>query len=69
MTTEVLRLPGTESPAPGFERGSVFFVGTATVVLRYAGFAILTDPNRHLAHGDTYQFDVPAARRVRPGRA
>ncbi len=31
--------------APDFTRGSVFFVGTATVVLRYAGFTILTDPN------------------------
>src|SRR5919112_903948 len=29
----------------GFERGSVFFVGTATVIIRYAGFTILTDPN------------------------
>jgi len=29
----------------GFERGSVFFVGTATVIIRYGGFTILTDPN------------------------
>ncbi len=28
-----------------FGRGSIFFVGTATVLLRYAGFTILTDPN------------------------
>lgn len=28
-----------------FSRGSIFFVGTATVILRYAGFTILTDPN------------------------
>jgi L-ascorbate metabolism protein UlaG (beta-lactamase superfamily) len=28
-----------------FEGGSIFFVGTATVILRYAGFTILTDPN------------------------
>ena len=28
-----------------FNTGSVFFVGTATVILRYAGFTILTDPN------------------------
>ena len=36
----------TSPPAP-FEpgRGSIFFVGTATVILRYAGFTILTDPN------------------------
>jgi hypothetical protein len=30
---------------PDFENGSIFFVGTATVLLRYAGFTILTDPN------------------------
>jgi len=28
-----------------FEHGSIFFVGTATVILRYAGLTILTDPN------------------------
>jgi len=31
--------------APDLRRGSIFFVGTATVILRYAGFVILTDPN------------------------
>ena len=35
--------PGFE--APDFERGSIFFVGTATVIIRYGGFRILTDPN------------------------
>lgn len=30
---------------PDFQRGSIYFVGTATVILRYAGFTILTDPN------------------------
>ena len=30
---------------PDFASGSLFFVGTATVVLRYARFTILTDPN------------------------
>ena len=28
-----------------FDKGSIFFVGTATVVLKFAGFTILTDPN------------------------
>ena len=28
-----------------FERGSVYFVGTATVIISYGGFRILTDPN------------------------
>ena len=27
------------------ERGSIFFIGTATVLIRYGGFTILTDPN------------------------
>ncbi len=36
---------------PDFGSGSVFFVGTATVVIRYAGFTILTDPN-FLHRGD-----------------
>jgi len=32
-------------------QGSIFFIGTATVLLRYAGFTILTDPN-FLHQGD-----------------
>jgi L-ascorbate metabolism protein UlaG (beta-lactamase superfamily) len=27
------------------DRGSILFIGTATVIIRYAGFTILTDPN------------------------
>lgn len=30
---------------PDLDRGSIFFIGTATVIIRYAGFTILTDPN------------------------
>ncbi len=43
-----------------FQHGSIFFVGTATVLVRYAGFTILTDPNFlhsgdhvHLGYGMT----------------
>lgn len=43
-----------------FDKGSVFFVGTATVIIRYGGFTILTDPNflhkgehAHLGYGLT----------------
>ncbi|MDQ3280488.1 MAG: MBL fold metallo-hydrolase [Acidobacteriota bacterium] len=39
-----LVLPGSAS-ASDLHRGSIFFVGTATVILRYGGFTILTDPN------------------------
>jgi L-ascorbate metabolism protein UlaG (beta-lactamase superfamily) len=45
MTVEnSIRLAGDAGTAD-FAHGSVFFVGTATVILRYAGFTILTDPN------------------------
>ena len=39
-----LFLAGTSEEAD-LRSGSIFFVGTATVILRYAGFTILTDPN------------------------
>lgn len=42
--SDTLILPRS-NPDPDFGRGSIFFVGTATVVIRYAGFTILTDPN------------------------
>ncbi|HOQ99119.1 MAG TPA: MBL fold metallo-hydrolase [Anaerolineae bacterium] len=38
-------LPSGRGAAPDLAQGSVFFVGTATVLIRYAGFTILTDPN------------------------
>ncbi|HEU4594548.1 MAG TPA: MBL fold metallo-hydrolase [Pyrinomonadaceae bacterium] len=41
----VLTSPSGVGTAPDFGGGSIFFVGTATVILRYAGFTILTDPN------------------------
>jgi L-ascorbate metabolism protein UlaG (beta-lactamase superfamily) len=31
--------------SPHLQEGSIFFVGNATVIIRYAGFTILTDPN------------------------
>jgi L-ascorbate metabolism protein UlaG (beta-lactamase superfamily) len=34
--------PGAE--APDIVTGSIFFIGNATVLIRYAGFTILTDP-------------------------
>lgn len=43
--TKELRLPSSEGGEADFQKGSILFVGTATVVLRYAGFTILTDPN------------------------
>ncbi|HYP52940.1 MAG TPA: MBL fold metallo-hydrolase [Pyrinomonadaceae bacterium] len=60
-TTE-LRLDAHAGAAADFATGSIFFVGTATVIIRYAGFNILTDPNFlhagdhvHLGYGLTAQ--------------
>lgn len=39
-----IELDGTP-PADAFGSGTVTFIGTATVLLRYGGFTILTDPN------------------------
>uniref|UniRef100_B8HLE7 Metallo-beta-lactamase domain-containing protein n=1 Tax=Cyanothece sp. (strain PCC 7425 / ATCC 29141) TaxID=395961 RepID=B8HLE7_CYAP4 len=50
-----------------FGQGSIFFVGTATVILRYAGFTILTDPN-FLHQGDHVHlgYGLRSARRTDP---
>lgn len=40
-----LQLTALEGASVDFATGSIFFIGTATIVLRYAGFTILTDPN------------------------
>ena len=39
-----LPLPSTHTPAD-MSTGSIFFIGTATVLIRYAGLTVLTDPN------------------------
>lgn len=43
MAERELVLPG--GGAADAESGSIFFIGNATTIIRYAGFAILTDPN------------------------
>ncbi len=57
--TPDLELPGDDA-AVETGRGTVTFVGTATVILRYGGYTILTDPNFlhagdhvHLGYGIT----------------
>ena len=56
--TLTLRLPPPTAPADA--NGTVQFIGTATVLIRYQGFTILTDPNFlhkgdhvHLGYGIT----------------
>lgn len=50
MIVGELHLPAHDGKAD-LENGSIFFIGTATVLIHYAGFTILTDPN-FLHRGD-----------------
>lgn len=43
-TLQHLELP-SQDRNPNLGEGSILFIGTATVLIRYAGFIILTDPN------------------------
>lgn len=64
---EVLEIPVSSTDSPDFAHGSVYFVGTATVILRYAGFTILTDPN-FLHAGDHVHlgYGLTSERRTEP---
>jgi len=55
------------SEKPDLENGSLFFIGTATVLLRYAGFTILTDPN-FLHQGDHVHlgYGIRSTRKTNP---
>lgn len=65
--TQELVLPDDASAEVDLARGSIFFVGTATVLLRYAGITILTDPN-FLHQGDHVHlgYGLTATRRTDP---
>ena len=43
--SQTLELPAPDANEVEYDEGSIFFVGNATVIVRYAGFTILTDPN------------------------
>jgi len=51
MTYQHTVILSTDKEQTDLTHGSLFFIGTATVILRYAGFTILTDPN-FLHQGD-----------------
>ena len=62
---ELVLPEGSESP--NFESGSIFFVGNATVLLRYAGFTILTDPNfLHQGEHVHLGYGISSARKTNP---
>ena len=52
---------------PDWTSGSLLFIGTATVLLRYAGFTILTDPNfLHQGEHVHLGYGLRATRRTNP---
>ena len=68
-----LNIPSPVSAKQDDDKGSIFFVGTATTIFRFAGFTILTDPNflhagdhAHIGYGMTTErltepaFDIKA---------
>jgi hypothetical protein len=59
-------LPSTGASAD-MSTGSIFFIGTATALIRYAGFTVLTDPNFIHMHEkvDLGHGCLPPARRIR----
>jgi L-ascorbate metabolism protein UlaG (beta-lactamase superfamily) len=67
MAHDPLVLSGSAN-APDHRRGSIFFVGTATVIIRYGGFTILTDPN-FLHKGDHVHlgYGLQSKRLTEPG--
>ncbi|OUL21293.1 MBL fold metallo-hydrolase [Nostoc sp. RF31YmG] len=57
----------TDSSTPDFASGEILFIGTATVLLRYAGFTILTDPNfLHKGEHVHLHYGIRSARRTNP---
>jgi L-ascorbate metabolism protein UlaG (beta-lactamase superfamily) len=50
-TSTTMVLP-SEQRSVDFTTGSIFFIGNATVLIRYAGFTILTDPTFIHKHGE-----------------
>jgi len=64
--TKAIVLP-INNATPDWENGSIFFIGTATVIIRYAGFTILTDPNfLHQGEEVHLHYGVKSARRTNP---
>src|SRR4051794_19807047 len=64
---ELDRLVLPARPQGAVAPSSIFFVGTATVILRHAGFTILTDPN-FLHAGDHVHlgYGLTSERRTNP---
>jgi L-ascorbate metabolism protein UlaG (beta-lactamase superfamily) len=61
-----ITLPST-GVSSDISTGSIFFIGTATVLIRYAGFSVLTDPNLiHMHEKVDLGYGLSATRQTNP---
>jgi len=66
MAQQTLTLPAT-TEQPDLSGGTIFFIGTATVLIRFAGFTILTDPNfLHSGEKVRLGYGLRSTRRTNP---
>ena len=65
MSVHELTLPSTHAPADT-STGSIFFIGTATVLIRYIGLTILTDPNFIHTRAGRPGYGLSATRQTNP---
>jgi L-ascorbate metabolism protein UlaG (beta-lactamase superfamily) len=64
---QTLTLPPGPEAQPDLTGGTIFFIGTATVLLRFAGFTILTDPNfLHSGEKVRLGYGLRSTRRTNP---
>ena len=57
----------SDGSSPDLGSGSILFIGTATVLIRYAGFTILTDPNfLHKGEQVRLGYGLRSTRRTEP---
>lgn len=64
---QTLTLAPDPGGPPDLTSGSIFFIGTATVLLRFAGFTILTDPNfLHSGEKVRLGYGLRSTRRTNP---
>lgn len=66
MAQQTLTLPSTTDQSD-LNSGTIFFIGTATVLVRFAGFTILTDPNfLHSGEKVRLGYGLRSTRRTNP---
>ena len=59
--------PETKGHSPDLSKASIFFVGTANIIMKIAGFSTLEDPNvLHAGEHDHLGYDMKSKRLTNP---